>query len=134
MNAARVLVVDDNAMNVELVTFILERDGFVVAAASNPRDVLARVARFDPALVLMDIQLPDIDGLSLTRQLKADSALRHIPVVALTAYAMKGDEAKMHAAGCDGYIAKPIEVASFAATVRAYIGTAPAPASDPGTP
>lgn len=134
MSAARVLVVDDNAMNVELVTFILEHDGFVVAAASNPREVLASVARFEPELVLMDIQLPDVDGLSLTRQLKADRALRHIPVVALTAYAMRGDEAKMYAAGCDGYISKPIEVASFAATVRAYLGTARVPASVPRTP
>jgi CheY-like chemotaxis protein len=69
----------------------------------------------------MDIQLPGVDGLELTRQLKVNPATRHIVVLALTAYAMKGDEAKMRAAGCDGYIAKPIEVASFAAQVRAFL-------------
>ncbi len=124
MNSPRVLIVDDNAMNVELVTFVLEADAFIVESAANGDQARARIAAFRPELILMDIQMPGTDGLTLTRELKADPATRHIVIVAFTAYAMKGDEAKTRAAGCDGYIAKPIEVATFASKVRLYLAAA----------
>ncbi len=120
MTSPRILVVDDNAINIELVTFLLTSNGLVVESAANAAQAVERVGVFQPDLILMDVQLPGMDGLSLTRQIKADPATRHIVVVAFTAYAMKGDEAKMRAAGCDGYLSKPIDVATFAASVRAY--------------
>ena len=108
-------------MNIDLVRFVLEADGFEVDAVAEAMQALERVAVFAPELVLMDIQMPGIDGLELTRCIKADPLLRHTVVVAFTAYAMKGDEAKMRASGCDGYISKPIDVVNFAATVRACL-------------
>ena len=121
MNAPRVLIVDDNAMNVDLVSFLLAADSMHVESALDAGQAMARIAAQHPDLILMDIQLPGVDGLQLTRRLKADPATRHIVVVALTAYAMKGDEERMLAAGCDGYIAKPVEVASFTRQVRAFL-------------
>jgi two-component system cell cycle response regulator DivK len=118
---ARVMVVDDHVLNVELVRFILVAEGWDVALAGDAQQALALLPAFAPDLILMDIQMPGIDGLTLTQQLKADPATRHIVIVAFTAYAMKGDEARMMAAGCDGYISKPIEVATFAAQVRALL-------------
>ena len=116
--APSVLVVDDHALNVELVSFVLQADGWLVDVAVDAEQAAAKLAQSRPDLILMDIQLPGIDGLELTRRIKADPATRDITVVALTAYAMKGDEAKLRAAGCDGYIAKPIAVAGFAAQLR----------------
>jgi len=123
MSAPRVLIVDDNAMNVELVSFILAADSMIVASAGNASEALAQVAAHRPDLILMDIQLPDMDGLKLTRRLKADPQTRNIVILALTAYAMRGDEDKMRAAGCDGYVAKPVDVATFAAKVRSFLET-----------
>ena len=120
----RVLVVDDNLFNLELASYVLAADGLAVATAGDADEALCRIADFQPDLILMDIQLPGMDGLTLTRQLKADPATRPILVVAFTAYAMKGDEAAMRAAGCDGYLAKPIDVARFAAQVRGLLGAA----------
>jgi CheY-like chemotaxis protein len=117
----RVLVVDDHALNLELAKFVLEADGMEVACAVDAAQAIPQVSEFAPHLILMDIQMKGIDGLELTRRLKADPTTRHIVVVAFTAYAMKGDEAKFRAAGCDGYVSKPIEVAKFAATVRALL-------------
>ena len=121
MNTSRVLIVDDNAMNVDLVSFLLAADGMQVESAADAAQASARIAAQHPELILMDIQMPGVDGLELTRRLKADPATRHIPIVALTAYAMKGDEERMLAAGCDGYIAKPVEVASFTRQVRSFL-------------
>jgi len=117
----RVLVVDDNTINLELTRFVLEADGLAVATAADAQQAQALVESFRPQLVLMDIQMPGMDGLALTRKLKDDPASRHIPVVAFTAYAMKGDEQKLLAAGCDGYLAKPIDVATLAARVRSWL-------------
>ena len=116
--ALRVLVVDDNPLNIELASFVLEADGITVEAAADALQALDRLARRHPDLILMDIQMPGMDGLVLTRRLKADPHTRHIVIVAFTAYAMKGDEARLRAAGCDGYLAKPIDVGSFARSVR----------------
>lgn len=124
MSAQRVLIVDDNVLNLELAAFVLEADGFIVETARDAATALQCIPAFKPGVMLMDIQMPDVDGLSLTRQLKADPATAGIVVLAFTAYAMKGDEAKMLAAGCDGYIAKPIDVATFAEVVRRGIDAA----------
>jgi two-component system, cell cycle response regulator DivK len=120
----RVLIVDDNALNTELAAFILAGAGVDVDAASDAMQALARLAAADralPDLILMDIQMAGMDGLALTRQLKADPKTRGIVVVAFTAYAMRGDEARFRDAGCDGYISKPIDVAKFAGTVLSFI-------------
>lgn len=122
MNAPRVMVVDDNAMNNELVSFILGAADFDVDVAVDAAQAQARLPEFRPELILMDIQMPGMSGLELTQLLKSNPSTRHIVVVAFTAYAMKGDEAKLREAGCDGYISKPINVATFARSVRTYLG------------
>jgi CheY-like chemotaxis protein len=114
-------VVDDNLMNLELATFALELDGFVVTTAIDARSFEAALAMRLPDAVLMDVQLPGTDGLTLTRRLKADPATAAIPVIAVTAYAMKGDEQRMVDAGCNGYISKPIDIATFAGQVRGFL-------------
>jgi CheY-like chemotaxis protein len=115
------LIVDDNEMNVQLTTFVLGEADFLVESAANARQAVLQIEAFRPDLILMDIQMPDMDGLQLTRRLKADRMTNHIVVVAFTAYAMKGDEIKLRSAGCDGYIAKPIDIRTFATKVRSYI-------------
>jgi CheY-like chemotaxis protein len=109
MKAAMVLVVDDNPVNLKLASDVLEFAGYQVLRAADANEALALIGRTPPDLILMDIALPGMDGLSLTRQLKADPATRGIRVAALTAFAMKGDDQKAMAAGCDGYITKPID-------------------------
>jgi len=118
---ARVLVIEDNASNMTLATFLLESAGHTVLGASDAEAGLA-IARADhPDLILMDIQLPGMDGLEATALLKGDASTRAIPVIALTALAMKGDEERIRAAGCDGYIAKPLSYREFLATVAAQL-------------
>ena len=125
MSAQGVLIVDDHPMNIELARFVLEAGGFVVDVAANAQQATTCIATRLPDLIPMDIQMPGTDRLALTRQLKQDPATRQIVVVAFTAYAIKGDEAQMRAAGCDGYLAKPIKVASFAASVHALLAAGP---------
>lgn len=119
--APRVLVVDDNALTLELVGFVLGQAGFDLQTAVDAPAAMQRIAQRRPDLILMDIQLPGLDGLALTRRLKADAATRDIVIIAFTAYAMKGDELTMRAAGCDGYLSKPIDVARFADTLRGWL-------------
>ena len=119
--AKRVLVVDDNVLNVELVKFVVGTEACLIESAPNAAQALLRIESFQPDLILMDIQMPGMNGLELTRRIKADAATRHIVVLAFTAYAMKGDEDRMRDAGCDGYISKPIDVETFAGEVLAYI-------------
>ena len=114
----RVLIVDDNAINIELARYVLEAGGFVVEAAPDALAVLCHLQGPLPDVILMDIQLPGMDGLELTRRLKADARLCEVVVVAFTAFAMKGDELRVRAAGCDGYLTKPIDVTRFAGQVR----------------
>jgi two-component system cell cycle response regulator DivK len=121
---ARVLVVEDNASNLTLSTFLLESAGHTVLSASDAESGLALARAEQPELILMDIQLPGMDGLQATALLKGDAATRAIPVIALTALAMKGDEQRIRAAGCDGYIAKPLSYKQFLATVAAQLGSA----------
>lgn len=115
------LIVDDNPQNLKLGRVLLASEGYEVRTAVDAEDALRVLASFTPRLILMDLQLPGMDGLTLTRQLKRDPAWQGILVVALTAYAMKGDEAKALAAGCDGYITKPIDTDTFAQLVRDYL-------------
>lgn len=103
------LVVDDHAVNLKLARVILEASGYEVHTAGDAEQALQALQQFRPRLILMDLQLPGMDGLELTRRLKADPATADIPVVALTAYAMVGDAERARAAGCDDYITKPLE-------------------------
>jgi CheY-like chemotaxis protein len=109
MNNSRILVVDDNPTNLKLVSDLLEWSGYEILRAGDAEEALRVLRTSMPDLILMDIALPGMDGLTFTRQLKSDSSTKHIRIVALTAFAMKGDEQKAYAAGCDGYIAKPID-------------------------
>ena len=107
--AACVLVVDDNATNLKLASNVLESEGYLVLKAGDAEEAQAVIRKQAPNLILMDVALPGMDGLTLTRKLKADPSTRHILIVALTAFAMKGDDQKAFDAGCDGYIPKPID-------------------------
>ena len=116
-----VLVVEDNPMNLMLTRAVLERGGFRTEAAQSAEDALHQLQLSRPDLILMDVELPGRDGLSLTRQLKADPATAGIPIVAVTAHAMQEDRARVLAAGCDGYITKPISPRSFTAQLEAVL-------------
>lgn len=118
---ARILVVDDNPANSKLARVVLERAGHVVRTAGCSDEALALIPEFLPALILMDVQLPGMDGLELTRLLKSDPASAAITIVALTAYAMVGDEARALAAGCEGYIPKPIDTRTIAQTLAGFL-------------
>jgi CheY-like chemotaxis protein len=117
----RILVVDDSLINVKLVRLLLTIAGYEVQTASHAEEAMVALASFAPHLILMDIQLPGTDGLELTRRLKADPATRDIPILAITAFAMKGDEERARAAGCDGYLTKPIDTRTFADLVAQYV-------------
>ena len=121
---AMILVVDDNPTNLKLACDVLEMEGHTVERALNAEDALQVIKRSAFQLILMDIELPGMDGLTLTRQLKADNATRHIPIVALTSFAMKGDDEKAYAAGCDGYISKPIDTRKFPAQILKFLESA----------
>jgi two-component system cell cycle response regulator DivK len=118
---ARILIVEDTTANLKLAVFLLESAGHSVFSAMDAEAGLALARCEQPDLILMDIQLPGMDGLQATALLKRDEATRTIPVIALTALAMKGDEERMRAAGCDGYIAKPLRYQEFLATVAAQL-------------
>ena len=121
MNGASILVVDDNPTNLKLVSDVLEFEGYRILQARDAETAEEIVRSTRPDLILMDIALPGMDGLTLTRKLKADDATRDILIVALTAFAMKGDDAKARDAGCDGYITKPIEVDELPKAVAGYL-------------
>jgi len=116
-----VLVVDDNPQNLKLVRVLLASEGYDVRAAADAEEALCILEEFSPRVILMDIQLPGMDGLTLTRRLKADPAHRDIVIIALTAYAMKGDDLKAIEAGCDDYVAKPIDVDALPRLIRRHL-------------
>ena len=118
---AKVLIVEDNSANMTLAVFLLESAGHAVLSARDAEAGLTLARDEQPDLILMDIQLPGMDGLQATGLLKRDDATRGIPVIALTALAMKGDEERIRAAGCDGYIAKPMRYQEFLATIAAQL-------------
>jgi CheY-like chemotaxis protein len=120
----RILIVDDNPTNLKLASDVLVSDGFSVETAQDAEEAQLILAQRVPDLILMDIALPGMDGLTLTRRLKAEARYRDVPIVALTASAMRGDEEKALAAGCAGYITKPIDTRAFGRQVRAFLGAA----------
>src|SRR5918995_5514626 len=121
MKGTNVLIVDDNPMNMKLVRVLLTGEGYEVRTAADAVEALDILKEWRPYLILMDIQLPGIDGLELTRRLKADSATDGIIIIGLTAYAMKGDEERILAAGCDAYIAKPIDTRTLPGVIATLI-------------
>ena len=121
MREKTILIVDDNPMNMKLVRVLLTGEGYDVRTAADALEALEILKEWRPLLILMDIQLPGIDGLELTRQLKADSTTEQIIIIGLTAYAMKGDEERILAAGCDGYIAKPIDTRTLPHVIATLI-------------
>jgi CheY-like chemotaxis protein len=116
-----ILVVDDQPQNLKLVRVLLAGAGYDVHTAGDAEEALQLLDWFTPRLILMDLQLPGMDGLELTRRLRTDPARCNVVIVALTAYAMVGDEAKALAVGCDGYVVKPIDIDGLLATVQAHL-------------
>jgi len=118
-----ILIVEDNPANRKLLSFLLTARGYDVRAATRADKALEMLQSFSPRLILMDLQLPGMDGLELTRRLKADPRTQHIVIVAVTAYAMKGDEQRVREAGCDGYVTKPIDTRGLPQLIAAYLAT-----------
>lgn len=116
-----VLIVEDNELNMKLFNDLLEANGYSTLRTKSGVEAMTLARDHRPDLILMDIQLPEVSGLEVTRWLKQDEELRHIPVVAITAFAMKGDEEKILAGGCEAYLSKPISVAKFLETVNAFL-------------
>jgi CheY-like chemotaxis protein len=126
MNApATILIVDDNSTNLKLAADVLECEGHTIARACDAEEAQEVLKHTKPNLILMDVQMPGMDGLTLTRLLKANPSYQHIPIVALTAFAMKGDEDKAHEAGCYAYITKPIETGKLPGQVAEILAAAP---------
>ena len=120
-----ILIVDDSEDNLKLTQLLLECEGYAVRTAGMAEEALELLEHYAPALILMDIQLPGMDGLELTRRLRQKPGFDKIRIIALTAYAMDGDEADARKAGCDGYISKPIDTRAFPGQVRGFLsGTA----------
>ena len=117
-----VLIVEDNELNMKLFHDLLDSQGYQTLPTREGLQALALAREHRPDLILMDIQLPEISGLEVTKWLKDDDELSHIPVIAITAFAMKGDEERIREGGCEAYLSKPISVAKFLATVRTYVG------------
>ena len=120
----RVLVVEDNDMNMQLVEYLLEEGGYEIVKATSGEEALSitrDASSKAPDLILMDIHLPGVDGLSVVRELKSDPRTSAIPVLALTAHAMRGDKDRFLLAGCDGYISKPIDVKTFLSSIEQYV-------------
>ena len=119
----KVLIVEDNELNMKLFRDLLEAHGMETMQTSDGHSVLGMVRESRPDLIIMDIQLPEISGLEITQMLKSDEDLKSIPVIAVTAFAMKGDEQKIREGGCEDYISKPISVSGFIETVQKHLGT-----------
>ena len=117
----RVLIVEDNELNMKLFNDLLEANGYGTIQTRSGVEAVELVRQHKPDLILMDIQLPEVSGLEVIRWLKDDEATRHIPVIAVTAFAMKGDEEKIRQGGCEAYLSKPISVVKFLETVRTYL-------------
>ncbi len=116
-----ILIVEDNELNMKLFRDLLEAHGYDTLEARNGKDALKLIRDHHPDLIIMDMQLPEVSGLEVTRQIKNDDEIKAIPVVAVTAFAMKGDEEKFRAGGCEAYIAKPISVVQFVDTVKRFV-------------
>ncbi|HRD77561.1 MAG TPA: response regulator [Hyphomicrobiaceae bacterium] len=117
-----VLIVEDNELNMKLFHDLLDANGFATLRTGNGIEALALARSHRPDLIIMDIQLPEVSGLEVTRWIKEDDALRTIPVIAVTAFAMKGDEERIRRGGCEGYLSKPISISRFIEAVQRFIG------------
>jgi two-component system cell cycle response regulator DivK len=122
--AKTVMIVEDNELNMKLFNDLLRANGYGTLAMRNGYEALDALKEHRPDLIIMDIQLPEISGLEVTRRIKQDKNLRDIPVIAVTAFAMKGDEERIRQGGCEGYLSKPISITSFLAAVKSYVGEA----------
>jgi len=120
--AKTVLIVEDNELNMRLFNDLLEAFGYRTVKTRDGRQALALARQHKPALIVMDIQLPEISGIEVTKMIKEEPTLKDIPVLAVTAFAMRGDEQKIRAGGADAYLSKPISVTTFLETVRRFIG------------
>lgn len=118
----KILIVEDNDLNMKLFHDLLEVHGYDIVQTKDGREVLQLAKQHRPDLILMDIQLPEVSGLEVTRWIKDDEELRDISIIAVTAFAMKGDEEKIRSGGCEAYIAKPISIASFLQTIEKFLG------------
>jgi two-component system cell cycle response regulator DivK len=118
------MIVEDNELNMKLFNDLLRANGYNTLPMRNGYEALDALKEHHPDLIIMDIQLPEISGLEVTKRIKQDESLRSIPVIAVTAFAMKGDEERIRQGGCEGYLSKPISVASFIQTVRSFVGDA----------
>ena len=125
-----ILIIEDNLLNLELVTDLLEAKGFSVLQARTAEEGVRSAREYGPELILMDLSLPGMDGLAATKLLKADPATSHLPIVALTAHAMRGDDTAAKAAGCDGYLTKPIDTRRFPEQIASFIGAVSNGSSD----
>ncbi|CAH1660193.1 Polar-differentiation response regulator DivK [Hyphomicrobiales bacterium] len=119
-----VLIVEDNELNMKLFSDLLEAHGYATLKTSNGIEAMELARSDHPDLIIMDIQLPEVSGLEVTRWLKADDDLKSIPVIAVTAFAMKGDEERIREGGCEAYLSKPISISHFLETVRTYLESA----------
>jgi len=119
-----VMIVEDNELNMKLFNDLLESRGYAVIQTRNGMEALDIARAHHPDLILMDIQLPEVSGLVVTKWLKDDDELAHIPVIAVTAFAMKGDEERIRQGGCEAYLSKPISVGKFIETIRHFLGNA----------
>ena len=119
--AKTILIVEDNELNMKLFNDLLQAHGYDTVQTKDGRDAMDLARSHHPDLIVMDIQMPEISGLEIARALKADARLKHIPIIAVTACAMKGDEEKIRQGGCEGYIAKPISVPHFLQTVARFL-------------
>ncbi|WP_174801696.1 response regulator [Martelella limonii] len=122
--AKQVLIVEDNDLNMKLFRDLVEASGYEAVESRTGADAVELARRYRPGLILMDIQLPERSGIDIARSLKADSELAKIPIIAITAFAMRGDEERIRDAGCDAYLSKPVSVPHFIKTVKTYLGDA----------
>ncbi len=130
MNPIEILLVEDNRANQMVFRDILEAEGYSVKCVGNGEDAVAAATELEPSLILMDIQLPGMDGLTATRILREDRKMRNVPIIALTSYAMPGDREKVLVAGCSGYITKPIRVKEFRKEIAAVVESLHEPKED----
>ena len=131
---AKILLVEDNEMNRDMLSRRLERKGYQIVIAADGQQAIAMARSETPALILMDMSLPVLDGWEAARRIKADADMKSIPIVALTAHAMAGDEQKAREAGCDDYDTKPIELARLLGKIEALLGPTPASGPEPKGP
>jgi len=120
----KILIVEDNELNMKLFSDLLDAHGYDIAQTREGLKAISLAREFQPDLILMDIQLPEVSGLEVTKWIKNDDNLADIPIIAVTAFAMKGDEKRIREGGCAGYISKPISVVSFLSTVRKFVDAA----------